>query len=226
MVLLLESCAPAPEKVPKNSYGLQVIKHAATYRKLIEKDSIRRMVLLANFLHPLHYKLYYASTDNFTHQQLYHHPALYLRLEAATKLARVQDSLLKTGLCLFLFDAYRPYSVTQKMWQMVPDERYAANPARGSGHNRGVAIDLTLADAATGLPLEMPTPFDNFSDSAHHNFMVLAPAILKNRALLKGIMAYFGFEALPTEWWHYSIANPKKYQLLDLNFIQMKKNTQ
>lgn len=181
----------------------------------------KTMQPLKEFIKPYYTRIYYETKNNFTRQKLYRHPQLFLCTEAAQKLRLVQDSLLKLGLSVLLFDAYRPYRVTQIMWKIVPDENYAANPAYGSGHNRGVAVDLTLADAATGKPLDMPTPFDSFSDTAHHSFTALPPDQLRNRELLKSVMEHFGFKALSTEWWHYSLPDPKRYPIVNLSFKKL-----
>jgi len=217
------SCAPKPHAIAKNEYGLQVIAHKGTYKQAIENDSSQRMVSLNSILKPATTSFYYATEDNFTKQILYIKPAAYLRLEAAMALKKVQDTLQTLGYDIKIFDAYRPYAVTKKMWAVVPDDRYAANPANGSGHNRGVAVDLTIIDVKTGSELQMPTPYDSFSDTAHHNFMALPKAILNNRALLKQAMEQYGFLALDTEWWHYSLPQPKKYGLLDLSFKDMRR---
>lgn len=190
---------------------------------MINGDSSREMVPLNMLLQPYITNFVYATKDNFTKQILYKNPMGYLRLEAANALKKVQDSLHRLGLDIKIFDAYRPYSVTKEMWKIVPDERYAANPAKGSGHNRGVAIDLTLVDMKTKKELPMPTQFDNFSDTAHHDFMQLSEEKIRNRSLLKNVMERYGFVALSTEWWHYSLPSIKQYELLDLSFDQMKK---
>ncbi|MES2773254.1 MAG: M15 family metallopeptidase [Bacteroidota bacterium] len=217
------ACAPKPNAIPKNEYGLQVVEKKGTYKQIVRADESHRMVALDPILSPLSTAFYYATPDNFTNEVLYKKPAAYLRLEAATALKKVQDSLRSIGYDIKIFDGYRPYSVTRKMWKIVPDDRYAANPANGSGHNRGVAVDLTLIDLKTGKELQMPTPFDSFSDTSHHDFMQLPPEILRNRALLKKVMEQYGFLALSTEWWHYSLPQPKRYELLDLSFQKMRK---
>jgi D-alanyl-D-alanine dipeptidase len=186
----------------------------------------QKLVSLADYLSPLYKKIFYCTAENFTHQVLYDsNYSPYISLKAAKMLAKVQDSLQKIGLDMLIYDAYRPHSVTRMMWKLVPDERYAANPAKGSGHNRGIAIDLTLLDAKTGNQLEMPTGYDNFSDSAHHDFMQVSPKARQNRALLKDIMEYFGFEALPTEWWHYSLPNANSFPVYDISFKDLKQAT-
>jgi D-alanyl-D-alanine dipeptidase len=149
-----------------------------------------------------------------------------MRLEAAQALQKVANELKELGLGLKVFDAYRPYSITKKMWLVVPDEKYAANPAKGSGHNRGAAIDLTLYDLKTGKELPMPTSFDNFTEKAHNDYMQLSSEILTNRSLLKNTMIKFGFIPLETEWWHFYLPNAaQRFELLDFDFETMKRIT-
>ena len=204
-----------------NKYGLQVVQKAATLLPAILADSPNAMVPLSQYLQPLQTDFAYATSSNFTHQVLYKNSGAYLRKEAALALQKVQDTLQSIGLDIKIWDTYRPYSVTEKMWAIVPDDRYAANPATGSGHNRGIAVDLTLTDS-TGKEMLMPTGFDNFTDSAHHSFTKLSAEAIRNRKLLKAVMEQYGFIALPTEWWHYSLPNPKRYELLNISFGEMK----
>ena len=208
------------QHTPSNN-KLMIIDGIKQYKKTINSKPSSRLVLLSDFLKPFQTHIYYQTPDNFTGQVLYHHYQLYLNIEAAQKLTYVQDSLLKIGYNLLIFDGYRPYFITKKMWQIVPDERYAANPAKGSGHNRGIAIDLSLVNIKTGNPVLMPTTFDNFSDTANHSFMKLPAATIENRHLLRSVMEYFGFISLPTEWWHYSLPNPTNYPIYNLDFIQL-----
>ena len=136
----------------------------------------------------------------------------------------MQDELVKQGLGLKLFDAYRPYAVTVLMWELIKDERYVANPKNGSGHNRGIAVDLTIIDLQTGKELNMGTGFDNFSDTAHHSFTALPKEVMRNRTLLKTIMEKNGFKSLDTEWWHYSWPGAPHFDVLDISFRKLKKN--
>jgi D-alanyl-D-alanine dipeptidase len=106
----------------------------------------------------------------------------------------------------------------------LKDERYAANPVNGSGHNRGVAVDLTLADSKTHQLLPMPTDFDNFSDSARQDFKEKDAKRMANRELLKRAMEKYGFIPLATEWWHYSWPHPENFEVLDLSFADLEKN--
>lgn len=201
---------------------LFVIKSRSDYRKWVTSNR-HQLLPLADFVSPVYSSVPYSRKNNFTGKRLYSRHSFWILDEVGIRLQKIQDSLKVLGLSLYFFDTYRPYSVTKKMWEIVPDERYAANPAKGSGHNRGVAVDVTLASLQNGQPLLMPTGFDNFTDTAHHVFSNLPQEILTNRAILKGVMEYFGFRALSTEWWHYSLPDGSKYPLLDLNFRKLKK---
>ena len=168
--------------------------------------------------------LKYCGTDNFMKQKLYPYSNdTYLRKQAVLSLAAVQKKLNEKGLGLKIWDAYRPYAVTEKMWEPVKDDRYAADPKFGSGHNRGVAVDLTIIDLVTKEELNMGTGFDHFSDTAHVNFKFLSETVLHNRFLLQKLMEENGFKVLSTEWWHFYLPDAKKYELLNLSFKQLKK---
>jgi len=148
----------------------------------------------------------------------------FLRLPAARALLAVQSELNAKGLGLKIYDAYRPYSVTVAFWDLIHDERYVANPAKGSGHNRGIATDLTIVNLKTGYELDMGTGFDNFTDSAHHSFKQFPDSVLANRELLKSTMEKYGFHLFETEWWHYFWGGAEAFPVLDLDFHVLYKN--
>jgi len=165
--------------------------------------------------------LRYARADNFTGVAVYPGARCLLRRDAAERLARVQRALQAEGLGLLVWDCYRPFSVQERFWTLVPDERYVARPVRidgrpasGSKHNRGAAVDVTLLDAA-GHPLEMPTAFDDFSARAHRGAPA-SPAARANAARLEAAMAAEGFVPLATEWWHFDAPGWQSYELLDV----------
>jgi D-alanyl-D-alanine dipeptidase len=157
----------------------------------------------------------YATPRNFTGRVLYPRPRCLLRPAVVERLARAQAAAAAAGMGLKVFDCYRPLSVQRAMWTLVPDERYVADPAKGSRHNRGAAVDLTLVDAA-GAELPMPTGFDDFSARAHRDYDDLPPAVLANRARLERLMSEAGFTGLPTEWWHFDADGWERYEVLDL----------
>lgn len=147
--------------------------------------------------------LRYATDSNFVKLQLYDCPRCFLRPEAAEALLAAQRKLQKQGFGFKLFDCYRPLSVQWKLWEKLPDERYVSHPKKGSMHNRGMAVDLTLVDA-NGRELDMGTPFDYFGKEAYHAYQELSPQVLKNRKLMLETMESAGFRPIKTEWWHYS----------------------
>ncbi len=191
----------------------------------VKTDSTKKMLELKEWIPGIVYELHYATTDNFMKRKMY--PAgthtTYMRLPAVRALQQIQQELKTQGMGLKIFDAYRPFSVTVKFWELVHDDRYVANPSKGSGHNRGIAADLTIITLADGRELDMGTGFDNFTDSAHHDFTRLPENVLKNRSMLKGIMEKHGFKAFDTEWWHYSLPDPTRYEILDFDFRKLKK---
>lgn len=204
-------------------YGqpLMVVHTKDAYRKLVKAEGIQKMVNLQKFIPSLVLDLQYADTVNFTRQKLYSSgDRTFLRAPAAEALKRVQEELEESGFGLKVWDAYRPYSVTRKMWDLIQDERYVANPAKGSNHNRGLAVDLTLLE--NGIEVDMGTGFDNFSDTAHHDFRQLPEQVLEHRKLLKVTMEKYGFKSLDTEWWHYSYTHPARFDVLDLSFKHLR----
>jgi D-alanyl-D-alanine dipeptidase len=156
--------------------------------------------------YPLNYKLdiRYATNNNFTKTQLYECADCLLRKEVATALAKVALKTKEKGIGIVLFDCYRPLTVQQKMWKIVPNPIYVADPAKGSMHNRGNAVDLSLYNIESGKLLDMGTDFDYFGREAHHAFLDLAEEVLGNRKLLKESMENAGFKSITSEWWHYS----------------------
>ncbi|RYD86686.1 MAG: peptidase M15 [Sphingobacteriales bacterium] len=199
--------------------NITIVGKSKIYRQAIRRDSLQRMVELHSLAPEIMYDLRYASKNNFTGHVLYKQASkTFLRLAPARALALVQANLQAEGLGLKIFDAYRPHAATRLMWDLVHDERYVANPAKGSGHNRGLAVDLTLIDLHSGKELDMGTGFDNFTDSAHSDFKNLPIDVLDNRRLLRNAMERAGFTVLPTEWWHFYWPNNRNYDVLDLKF--------
>jgi zinc D-Ala-D-Ala dipeptidase len=206
-----------------NKYSLWVISDVVQLQKTAMQNPAKAMVDLKKTNAGFQFDLRYAGTNNFMHQKLY--PPIkttYLRKAAADLLVAAQQELNKNGLGLKIFDAYRPYSVTEKLWEPVKDDRYAADPKKGSGHNCGIAVDITIIRLNNNTELNMGTGFDNFSDTAHHTFINLPADVLQNRLLLKTTMEKHGFKALATEWWHYYLPNAAAYELLDIDFKKLK----
>jgi D-alanyl-D-alanine dipeptidase len=159
----------------------------------------------------------YATADNFTGKVLYDCNRCFLTETTSRKLAKAQMELKKNQLGLKVWDCYRPLSVQKLFWSLVPDPRFVADPAKGSRHNRGTAVDVTLVDSQ-GNELPMPTHFDDFSARASRDNMDLPIQILKNREALENAMKNAGFLPLPTEWWHFDDNEWQSFELLDIRF--------
>jgi D-alanyl-D-alanine dipeptidase len=160
--------------------------------------------------------LRYATPDNFLKRRVYDRAVALLRKPVAERLARVQKRLAAKRLRLKIWDAYRPHSVQKEMWKIVPDERYVANPAKGSSHGRGAAVDVTLVDAQ-GNELDMGTAHDDFSPKAAPWSKAVSAAVRANRKILIDAMGTEGFLVVDTEWWHFSSpADDKLYKVLDV----------
>jgi zinc D-Ala-D-Ala dipeptidase len=214
-LLLAAACATAPTIAP-NRYGLRVVPDAATYQRFARVDPDKRLVHLSTFIPGVALDVRYATTDNFMKQRLYPVAKSYLRYPAAVALRGVQQELSREGLALKIFDAYRPYRVTEAMWEPIRNPDYVADPSKGSRHNRGAAVDLTLIDARTGTELAMPTGYDDFTPRAAHAFTDLPSDVLANRSKLRDVMTRHGFEPLPSEWWHYDFRGWEGFELMDV----------
>ena len=163
-----------------------------------QSDFVRLKDLSPDFV----YELKYATPDNFLKQAVYDCGECYLRKSTAEALVKANEAFKQLGYRIKLFDCYRPLSVQKKMWKILPGTHYVANPAKGSKHNRGAAVDLTLVDAK-GKELNMGTPFDFFGKEAHHTYTQHSKEVLENRKLLKETLNKYNFKSIYSEWWHY-----------------------
>lgn len=163
-----------------------------------QSDFVRLKDLSSDFV----YELKYATPDNFLKQAVYDCGECYLRKSTAEALVKANKAFIQLGYRIKLFDCYRPLSVQKKMWKILPGTHYVANPAKGSKHNRGAAVDLTLVDAQ-GKELNMGTPFDFFGKEAHHTYTQHSKEVLENRKLLKETLNKYNFKSIYSEWWHY-----------------------
>ena len=163
-----------------------------------QSDFVRLKDLSPDFV----YELKYATPDNFLKQAVYDCGECYLRKSTAEALVKANEAFKQLGYRIKLFDCYRPLSVQKKMWKILPGTHYVANPAKGSKHNRGAAVDLTLVDAQ-GKELNMGTPFDFFGKEAHHTYTEHTKEVLENRKLLKETLNKYNFKSIYSEWWHY-----------------------
>ena len=150
------------------------------------------------------YDMKYATEDNFLKAKVYDCAECLLRLKTVQALMAANEDFIKKGFKIKLFDCYRPLSIQNRMWEIVPNPKYVADPKKGSIHNRGGAVDISLVDA-NGKELDMGTPFDFFGIQASHNYSKLSKEVKDNRKLLKKIMIKNGFNSFDSEWWHYNL---------------------
>jgi zinc D-Ala-D-Ala dipeptidase len=155
------------------------------------------------------YDMKYATTDNFLKAKVYDCAECFLRLKTVKALVKANTKFIQKGYRIQLFDCYRPLDIQKKMWQIVANPEYVADPAKGSIHNRGGAVDITLVDNK-GKALDMGTPFDFFGPEASHNYQLLSDEVKQNRVFLKQIMQENGFVSFDSEWWHYNLQNASK----------------
>lgn len=157
-------------------------------------------------------RLAYASADNFTGRVLYTDPRAFLRAEAAQALINAGNTLATKNVRLVLLDAFRPVSVQRALWSVRPDPEFVADPKVGSDHSRGIAVDVTLADASGWL--DMGTDFDAAVPQSHHDRSDIRAVAIQNRSLLRDTMAAAGFEENPLEWWHYALPCKSDFPLI------------
>ena len=221
VALTLALACAQPVAIPANRYGLQVVPDVTTYRALAARNHGKELVDVATAVPGIRIDVRYATPDNFMHEPLYPMARVFLRRPAAEALRAVQHDLAAQHLGLKVFDGYRPYRVTEKMWEPYKNPDYVADPAKGSRHNRGAAVDLTLVNLETGEEVAMPTPYDDFTKKAWQDYMELTPEVLRNRATLRDAMRAHGFEPLPSEWWHFDFQGWKDYELMDVDLREL-----
>lgn len=163
--------------------------------------------------------LRYATADNFMGKAVYPPDARCLLLEKSAKqLEAAAAELRRQGFRLRLFDCYRPHHVQFELWKVLPKPGYVAEPTKGSNHNRGGAVDLSLVQLDGGV-VEMPSPYDFFGKAAHHAFDGGTPEARRNRQTLKAAMTTAGFTINPMEWWHYDLPDARRFPLRDEPFV-------
>jgi D-alanyl-D-alanine dipeptidase len=199
-----------------NKYGLTVYDNTSSLLSQIQADSNKKFINLKDYIPDIVLDIKYASTQNVFYEQLYPKAYALLRYPAAEALKKVQFELRSKGYGLKIYDAYRPYSVTCLMWEILPDSIYMGLPRTGSKHNRGISLDLTLIDLQSKREIKMPTPFDALVYASHPSFTLLPEDIIRNRNFLINTMSKYGFKVDPVEWWHFNYISDIEFELLDI----------
>jgi D-alanyl-D-alanine dipeptidase len=165
----------------------------------------------------------YAAANNFLGRPVYAEARAFLQKPAAKALARASKKLRKEGYGLLVFDGYRPWSVTKIFWDATPADKkeFVADPAKGSRHNRGCAVDLSLYDLKTGKEVEMPGAYDEMTERSHVNYRGGKDEQRRLRDLLRKAMESEGFQVYEPEWWHFDYKDWKQYPILNVSFSEI-----
>lgn len=221
--ILLISCSndtnnSSEINITPNEYGLLVMDKTEDYIKSVVQDSNNRLINLELLIPSIVLDVRYATENNFTKQVVYDTTLMYLRLPAAKALNQIQNELKSGNLGIKVFDAYRPYSVTKKFYEIYKDTNFVAAPWLGSRHNRGCAVDVSLVDLANGKEIAMPSDYDDFSERSHPDYQDIPDSVKQNRKILIDIMAKYNFEVHHSEWWHFDFKGWENYYLMDILF--------
>ncbi len=212
--LLITSCKTKPSTQTINE---KIKPDTLSVQPMTISLSDTSFVSLPRYAEGFSFDLKYAVHDNFLKEAVYPCADCMIRKEVADGLIRANQRFKELRFRIKLFDCYRPLSVQKKMWAIFPNRTYVANPATGSIHNRGGAVDITLTNLE-GQELDMGTTFDHFGQEAHHAYIELSDTIRANRDLLKSVMEASGFKAISSEWWHYNYYKAKEYPISDFGF--------
>jgi zinc D-Ala-D-Ala dipeptidase len=162
----------------------------------------------------------YAGTNNFIGKQVYQEARAFLQRPAAEALVAAHRELAPQGYGLLIHDGYRPWAVTKLFWELTPPalREFVADPASGSKHNRGAAVDLTMYDRGLGTVVEMPSGYDEMTRRAYPDYRGGPPEARGRRDLLRAVMERHGFTVEPNEWWHFNYKDWREYPILDIPF--------
>ena len=191
----------------------------------LRPDDPKRLLELIKLDPAIRLDMRYATSNNFTGRVLYDEARAFLAAPAAQAVVRASKMAQSDGFGLTIYDAYRPWRITKKLWDATPvgpKKEYVANPKRGSKHNRGCAVDLTLHDLQTGQLVEMPTEFDDFSEKAHRDYMGASAAAIANRARLARYLEAEGFVGLSNEYWHFDFTGWEQFPVMDIPFNKIR----
>ncbi|NAS30127.1 peptidase M15 [Flavobacteriaceae bacterium R38] len=201
-----------PDEVVKDTIREAIpdtIPEVEENKVFIEDLADTTFIRLKDFNTDFVYDLKYATVDNFLKKVIYDCAECYTRVKTAKALIKANTELISKGYHIKFFDCYRPLDAQKKLWEILPNPQYVANPKKGSIHNRGGAVDITLVDQE-GNELDMGTPFDFFGRKAYHDYFEHSDTVLANRKLLKETMEKYGFRSVRSEWWHYNFSGASK----------------
>jgi len=207
----------------QNKYGL----HATTWKEYeasIKANPEKELVELKSVIPGIVLDIRYATKNNFTRAKVYNLARAYARKPVAEALKKAQADFNQFGYGIKIYDAYRPYSATIKFFEMMKgDTTYVASPYKGSKHNRGCALDMTIIDLKTKTELKMPTEYDSPVKESWPATPVEDPVTRKNRETLIAVMERNGFRVYEAEWWHFDFIGWEKFEVMNIDFEELEK---
>jgi D-alanyl-D-alanine dipeptidase len=206
----------------QNKYGLKATTYKE-YKETLKSNPQKELIDLEKFIPKIVLDVRYATTNNFTGEKIYNLAKTYARKPVAEALKKAQAEFNALGYGVKMFDAYRPYKATVRFYEVYKDTTYVASPYKGSRHNRGCALDMTIINLKTGEELQMPTGYDSFKKEAWPSTPVSDPVIRKNRDTLIRIMQKNGFKVNGSEWWHFDFIGWRNYEVMDIDFEELEK---
>ncbi|PIB22800.1 M15 family metallopeptidase [Maribacter sp. 4G9] len=205
------------KKEEKKIFQDEKTESPKVYLKSFDGLADTTFIRLADYSADFAYDMRYATENNFLKAKVYDCAECYTRVKTAKALIAANKDFMEKGVKIKFYDCYRPNSVQYKMWKIVPNPQYVANPVKGSIHNKGGAVDITLVNM-DGEELNMGTDFDFFGKRAYHDTSDLPQEILDNRKLLKETMEKHGFWSIRTEWWHYNLSSASNEKIADFTW--------
>ncbi|MET4082427.1 D-alanyl-D-alanine dipeptidase [Pedobacter sp. UYP30] len=221
LLLATLTCSVFAQSDEYSQTKLRIVDSYFTYLSSTMQNNQNELVEIKKEIPSIVLDIRYATNNNFMQQVMYNQARAFARRPVVEALKKVQTILRARGLGLKIYDGYRPYAVTVDFYKKASDKNFVANPAKGSKHNRGCAIDCTLIDLKTGKELEMPTPYDSFSKAAAAGYPAVSAVARTNRDLLIFIMRKNQMNVLSNEWWHYDFVSWRNFDLMDIPFEKL-----
>lgn len=221
LLALLSVCAVCGAQT-NGSAALQVQQEPPVEEGTFRKPELVELIKLDP---TIRLDIRYATSNNFLGRPVYKQARAFLQLPAAQALSRANRALRKKGYGLVIHDGYRPWFVTKIFWDATADDKkeFVADPAKGSRHNRGCAVDLSLFDLKTGKLVEMPSDYDEMTARSHINYQGGSEESRRLRELLRSAMEAEGYAVYEPEWWHYDYKDWKEYPILNISFAEIGK---
>ena len=201
--------------------SVEVISDTAKYLKQIRENPNNEMLNLEDFVSGIQFDIRFATSNNIIGEKIYVSSKAFVRKPMVVALEIIQEALRRRGYGLIILDAYRPYSVAEKMTEKMKnhtDKSFFENSVK---HSRGASVDVSLFSLATGKEIQMPSGYCQSSEASLSNYPDLPDNVLENRKVLIQIMQQHGFRVSPNQWWHFDFMGWQAFALMDLTFEEL-----